>query len=145
MRTIKNIRLKNYDYTSNGYYFITICTNYQKPYLTGQIRNVVAQFIEQISSKIGGVSVDYYYIIPTHLHIVLILEESELKLGEIVRRLKATTSKKTGIKLWQPNYYEHVIRNEKALRKIREYIQNNPLAAKIKFEQFYESDDIHKL
>ena len=30
-------------------------------------------------------------------------------------------------KLWQRNYYEHIIRNEDELNKIREYIQNNPL------------------
>lgn len=29
--------------------------------------------------------------------------------------------------IWQRNYYEHVIRNEKELNKIIEYITNNPL------------------
>ena len=134
--------MKNYNYTSNGYYFITICTNYRRPYLIGQTKNVVAQFIEQIPSKMTGVNIDYYKIMPTHLHIILILEECKLKLGEIVRRIKATTSKQTGIHLWQPNYYEHVIRNEIALKKIREYIENNPLAEKIKFEQFYENNKL---
>jgi len=28
--------------------------------------------------------------------------------------------------VWQRNYYEHIIRNEKELNQIREYIQNNP-------------------
>ena len=75
---------------------------------------------------------------PTHLHIIIVLQECKLKLGEIVRRFKALTSKESGVKLWQPNYYEHVIRNEMALRKIREYIMNNPLAERIQVEQFYE-------
>ncbi len=140
MKGIKNIRLKNYDYKTNGYYFVTICTNYQKPYLTGRIKNVVAQFIEQISAEINGVKVDYNVIMPTHIHIIFILEGCRLKLGEVIRRLKATTSRLTKIHLWQPNYYEHVIRGEKALKKIREYIQNNPLVAEIKFEQFYEEN-----
>jgi REP element-mobilizing transposase RayT len=61
-----------------------------------------------------------------------------MSLGEIVRRFKATSSRITGIKLWQPNYYEHVIRNEKALYKIREYIQNNPLKKQIELDQIYE-------
>jgi len=43
------------------------------------------------------------------------------------------------VKFWQRNYYEHVIRNEAALLKIREYIKNNPLAERIRFEDFYES------
>ena len=30
-------------------------------------------------------------------------------------------------KLWQRNYYEHIIRNEDELNRIREYIENNPM------------------
>jgi REP element-mobilizing transposase RayT len=138
MKGIKNIRLEQYDYTSDGYYFVTICTNQRIPHLTGQIKNVVALFIEHISEKMEGVSIDYYVIMPTHLHIILILHECKSKLGEIVRRLKAATSKQMGSKLWQPNYNEHVIRNEKALSRIREYIVNNPMAERIEFKQFYE-------
>ena len=138
MKGIKNIRLGEYDYASNGYYFVTICTNYRTPRLTGHTKGVVAQFIEHISEKIEGVNINYYMIMPTHLHIIIILHECKLKLGEVVRRLKATTSKQIGFNLWQPNYYEHVIRNERALSRIREYIVNNPLAERIEFTQFYE-------
>ena len=138
MKGIKNIRLKEYDYTSNGYYFVTICANRRSRYLVGQTRDVVTQFIERISDRIHGVSIDYHIIMPTHLHIIFVLQECRLKLGEIVRRLKAVTSKETGIKLWQPNYYEHVIRDEKALGRIRRYIMNNPLADRIEFKQFYQ-------
>jgi len=137
MKRKKELRLKNYDYTSDGYYFITVCTYYRRPYIVAKNRDVVAQFIEHISTKIKGVSIDFYVLMPTHIHLILILEQCELKLGEVVRRLKAVTSKQSGIKLWQPNYYEHVIRNERALRKIREYIISNPLAARIEFTQFY--------
>ena len=35
------------------------------------------------------------------------------------------------------NYYEHVIRNEKALHNIRKYIEDNPLIERIRFEEFY--------
>ena len=138
MKSVKNIRLKEYDYTSNGYYFVTICTNYRRSILTGHVKNVVAQFIEHFSETISGVNVDYYVIMPSHLHIILVLEECTLKLGEVVRRLKAATSRNTELRLWQPNYYEHVIRNEKALQRIREYIVNNPAAETIEFKQFYE-------
>ena len=141
MRITKNIRLDEYDYRSNGYYFITICTNYRRPYLIGEKKNVVAQFIEQIPIKTKGVKLDYYEIMSTHIHKILILERSELKLGEIVRRFKARTKKFFGFSLWQPNYYEHVIRNDAALSKIREYIENNPEIEKIKFKQFYNREE----
>ncbi|GAH88431.1 unnamed protein product, partial [marine sediment metagenome] len=41
--------------------------------------------------------------------------------------------------LWQRNYCEHVIKNEAVLFKIREYIENNPFAERIRFEEFYKS------
>jgi len=74
---------------------------------------------------------------PEHIHVILAMNNCKLPLGEIVRRLKAKATKDTGMKLWQPNYYEHVIRNEKALTEIRKYMLNNPLKRKIEFEQFY--------
>ena len=131
MRAIKNIRLKDYDYSLDGFYFITICTDYRRPYLTGENKEIVAQFIEQLPRKIKGVKLDYYQILPSHIHLILILEHCELKLAEIIRRLKAATKKQLGFKLWQPNYYEHVIRNQKALADIREYVQSNPLKERI--------------
>jgi len=87
--------------------------------------------------KIQGVKVDYHAVMPTHLHFILVLQNCCLPLGEIVRRFKSTVSRQVGFKLWQPNYYEHIIRNQKALGKIREYIRNNPLVERIQYGEFY--------
>lgn len=73
-----------------------------------------------------------------HLHLIIILDGCARPLSEVVRRLKGRVSKEAGFKVWQPNYYEHVIRNEKALEKIREYIQNNPKELILEFGQFYK-------
>jgi len=142
MRAIKNIRLRHYDYSSDGYYFVTICTDYLKPYLAGHTKFVVAQFIGQTfdGKYIPGITLDWNIIMPTHIHLILILEKCNSKLGEIIRRFKARTSKTIDFKIWQPNYYEHVIRNEAALNRIREYIQNNPRVIEIKFEEFYKEE-----
>ena len=91
----------------------------------------------QILNSTKGVSLDQFVVMPDHLHMIIILDECDLRLGEIVRRFKAKVSKQVTEKIWQPNYYEHVIRDEKALNKIRNYILNNPLVAEIDFEQFY--------
>ena len=131
MRAVRNIRLKDYDYSSDGYYFVTICTDYRKPYLTGKNKEVVALSIAQLPHKISGAKLDYYQIMPSHVHLILILEECQLKLSEIVRRLKAVTTRQVGFRLWQPNYYEHVIGDDEALAKVREYIQNNPLVERL--------------
>ena len=69
---------------------------------------------------------------------ILILENCKLKLSEIIRRLKAMVKKQIGFNLWQPNYHEHVIRNEEALTKIRKYIQDNPSVEKIELGRFYK-------
>jgi len=136
MKTVKNIRLKHYDYSQDGYYFVAICTNYHRPYLS-ELGEKIGKSIQNLNG-IEGVGVDYFVVMPTHIHLIIILSECKISLGEIVRRFKASSSREAGIKLWQPNYYEHVIRNEKALFRIREYIQNNPLKEKIDFERIYE-------
>jgi putative transposase len=138
MRAIKNVRLKDYDYSSNGFYFITIITHLRQKLFEGQNKDVVARFIGRLG-ELPGVSVDYSVVMPDHVHMILALDGSHLRLGEIVRRFKAWITQDLKTRVWQPNYYEHVIRNEKALLKIREYIQNNPEAEKLKWEQFYSS------
>ncbi|MBI3336646.1 transposase [Candidatus Peregrinibacteria bacterium] len=134
--SVKKPRLCGYDYSSNGFYFITIVTHYRQPLLVGVNREGVARFIGQLN-KTPGVSVDYFTIMDDHVHMILILNECRLMLGEVVRRFKARTAHELKAPLWQPNYYEHVIRNEQALLRIREYIQNNPQAEKIKWEEIY--------
>ena len=69
---------------------------------------------------------------------IFVFNETKKDLSEIIRSFKALVTRNTRIKFWQRNYYEHVIRNENVLLKIREYIQNNPLAERIEFEEFYK-------
>ncbi len=136
MKAIKNVRLKYFDYSYDGFYFVTIVTDQRKPLLLDRNKEVVAQFIGRLAET-PGVSVDYCVIMTNHVHMILIFDGCKLKLGEVVRRFKARTKHALGVRLWQPNYYEHIIRNEKALLRIREYIQKNPEAEKIKWESIY--------
>ena len=48
-------------------------------------------------------------------------------LADAVKAFKYNTKKQSGIELWQRNYYEHIIRDERDLRETREYILENPL------------------
>ena len=135
----KEIRLKNYDYSSNGYYFVTICTNNKQSFVEKH-KQEIEKTLLTLPARFSGLTLDYYCLMPTHLHIILILDKVKVTLSQIVRAFKALVTKIIGEKsIWQRNYYEHVIRTEKALSKIREYIQNNPLVERIKFEQFYEA------
>ncbi len=139
MNAIKSIRLRNHDYSTNGYYFVTVLTNYRRPYLTKNLYKLINTAIQELN-ELEGVKVDYAVMMSNHIHLILILNNSPLKLGETVRRLKAKTSQKAGLKLWQPNYYEHVIRHDQALSRIRQYIVNNPHVEQIEFRDFYDSN-----
>jgi REP element-mobilizing transposase RayT len=133
----KKMRLKNYDYKSNGYYFITICTYRGKPYIK-KSKEIIEKILLSLPQRFSGLKIDWYILMPTHLHMIFVFNDTKKDLPEIVRTFKALVTRNTKIKFWQRNYYEHVIRNEDALFKIREYIQNNPLKDKIKFEEFYK-------
>jgi len=135
----KEIRLKNYDYSSNGYYFVTICIRNKQSFVEKH-RQEIEKTLLSLPSRFPGLTLDYYCLMFTHIHMILILDKVKVTLSQIVRAFKSLVIKITREKsLWQRNYYEHVIRTEQALSKIREYIQNNPLVERIKFEQFYES------
>lgn len=90
-----------------------------------------------LTEKMPGLALDFYVVMPNHSHIIFVLNQCKFKLGEIVRRFKAKVSRSFNQNVWQPNYYEHVIRNETALNKIREYILKNPDKEITEFKQFY--------
>ncbi len=143
MKFRKNIRLKDYDYSTNGYYFVTICCSH-KAKLCLKFEDIIKRHLNNIENH-NGVKLDYFKIIPNHLHFILIVaaEQSSanktgkanaLPLHYYIQEFKSKTTleiKKNGFvgkRFWQPNYYEHVIRGEETLTKVREYIGNNPMA-----------------
>ena len=134
----KQIRLKSYDYRSDGYYFVTICTHRGRPNIK-QYREVVKLILLSMPEQFSGLEIDWYVLMSTHLHVIFVFNGMKKGLSEVVRRFKALVTREIGVKFWQRNYYEHVIRNEAILLKIREYIENNPLVERIKFEDLYES------
>jgi len=139
-----SIRLKDFDYSFPGAYFVTIVTHERLNLFGGmeneivnlnQIGKLVSNEWLRLQKRFLGVEIDEYVIMPNHLHGVIIITASESKqtLGSIVGSFKSSTSrlinamqKTKGIPIWQRNYYEHIIRNEEDLNRIREYIANNP-------------------
>jgi len=130
MKYRKHVRLKDYDYSADGYYFITICCS-GRAKLCLTYENIIQEHLNNMDNN-KGVKLDYYKTMPEHIHMIIILEDAEKPLYRYIQDFKAKTTlnaKKNGYRgkrFWQPNYYEHIIRSEKILDKIRRYIENNP-------------------
>jgi REP element-mobilizing transposase RayT len=165
----RSIRLPGYDYSQDGYYFITICTQNNRK-LFGKVRNdkvlmndagrSISFCWDELSRKFNHVVLHSKIVMPNHLHGIIQIDNgveahrcvrpSEVEyapegghagppLHTIVQWFKTITTNSyiQGVKnngwprfdkrLWQRNYYEHIIRTEKSLAYISEYIQNNPI------------------
>lgn len=153
----RSIRLKGYDYSQNGAYFITVCTHKRELlFEEEEVKKILNKEWLNTGLIRGNVILDEFVVMPNHLHgIVMITEDvgghgnvgaysdtplqnrfrsPSKTIGAIIRGFKSTTTRQInlihntpGIPIWQRNYYDHIIRNEDELNKIREYIQNNPL------------------
>ncbi|NWJ48609.1 MAG: transposase [Chloroflexi bacterium] len=144
-----SIRVQGYDY-NQGLFFLTLCT-YQREHLFGEIVNneirlnrfgeIVLETWEWLSVKYTFVELDMCVVMPNHFHGILHLKGTDIEpskpnlktLGSIVGVLKTVSTKKINLirnspvtPIWQRNYYEHIVRNDNDLDRIREYIANNP-------------------
>lgn len=138
----KNIRLQHYDYHS-GFFFVTNKADFAQNIFRSKIKDLLENELVDLVSKINSISIDYYVVMPNHIHVILIFRNSILALPEFWRRYKAITTYKAKKEklyngtLWQRNYFEHVIRSELGLHKIREYIKNNPLKDSLPLAELY--------
>lgn len=163
-RRRRSLRLKDYDYSQPGAYFITICTH-QRACLFGEISTsemhlndlgrVAAACWQDIPNHFLMASLDEWIVMPNHLHGILVLSEDDVgarhasrvpdltapvvgagharPLQIIVGSFKSAAAKRINEiraaptrPVWQRGYYEHVVRDERALNRIREYIAGNP-------------------
>jgi putative transposase len=141
MKYRKNIRLKDFDYRRDGAYFVTICTDFKKKLIGQKEKMILEEELKRLTSRFRGVTLDFLVIMRNHLHIIFLFNESSVDLPRIIQTFKSITTLRLkrqgfeGERFWQRNYYEHVIRGPGELKRIREYIQNNPLALELKLEK----------
>ena len=98
---------------------------------------------EQLPEQYPGVGIDTFIVMPNHVHGILTLSETaqshnSLSLPDVVHRWKSWTTAlyRHGVhnqdwppfpaRLWQRNYYERIVRDEKEWRTVQEYILTNP-------------------
>jgi REP element-mobilizing transposase RayT len=141
----RSIRLKGYDYSQQGSYFITVCTHHRELLLeSSPVQDMLRSFWGKLSNKFPMVQSDEFVIMPNHIHGIIMITVGATprgcpNLGGIVDWYKTMTTNAyiKGVKknqwagfngrLWQRNYYEHVIRDEEDLNRIRQYIIDNPI------------------
>lgn len=142
-------RLPNYDYSQNGAYFVTVCTQDRRKILSDIVGDgfpvpkpygmVAEEIIRQIPEKYPAVSIDNYVIMPDHIHILLRIDlaygtgNPSPTLGNIIGWYKYQVTKQVnlrfgqqGDKLFQRSYYDHVIRNDRDYEDTWQYIESNP-------------------
>ena len=124
-------RITNYDYSQNGAYFVTICTQNRAKILSeivGADARIVLTSFGQIAEKYirSAPEVEKYVIMPDHIHLIIGLNDQNKKISGIVRSIKTLITKEIGVPVFQRSYYDHVIRNQQDYNEIWEYIENNP-------------------
>jgi putative transposase len=140
----KSFRLKGYDYKKPGYYFVTTIVKGRACLLSEVINQSIHLLIPGEITQRAWLDLAIYYpgcqldaacIMPDHFQgIIRLLDGNQIPLANMICAFKAYSArrinahlKSTGAPFWQRNYYEHIIRNETALERIREYIRNNPV------------------
>ena len=150
---IESSRLKKWDYSAPGHYFITICTKDRKclfgnvtrgKMILSEMGKIAEQYWREIPDHFNHVKLDEFVVMPNHIHgIITIVEMSKLdvstginhdatKIGIIINQYKRICTiriraSNPGISIWQTRYHDHIIRDEYELDQIRQYIINNPL------------------
>ena len=172
----KSIRLKGYDYSQAGLYFITICCQ-NRVHLFGNVINkqmilndagkMIEKWFNELQNKFPDVKCHEMVVMPNHIHFIIenigsvgadlrvclndsnfpktekrvseILGEhagsplhrvlqwfKTMSTNEYIRGVKNNNWIPFDGKLWQRNYWEHIIRNDQSYQKISDYIINNP-------------------
>ena len=157
----KPTRLKDFDYSSDGYYFITICTHNKEALFSkivgqglapaetklsefGKIANAE---IKDLENRYENVRIDKYVIMPNHIHAIIIIEKETAgaspcpTLSDVVCAFKSLTTRKCRLinpnqKIWQISFHDHIIRGEEDYLEVWNYIETNP--QKWKEDCFYK-------
>ena len=155
----KILRLQNFDYSTCGAYFITICTkNRKKLFAPVGADSISARMVERVFLKTieqhPGVECPIYVIMPNHIHAIIEISRADMEsaptLPQIVQSFKRYSTieyakmVKDGIlppfdkQIWQRSFYDHVIRNQDDYEEIYKYIYENPM--KWEFDSLFVED-----
>lgn len=152
----RSIRLKGWDYSRASRYFVTLCVKNRMPVLgcvrsekvelseIGRIADFTWQWLPE---RYPYVELDEYRVMPDHLHGIVMIKDTwrddsrivppdgrgAKPLGGLIGAFKTVSTKKInslrgtpGVRFWQRDFFDRIIRGDADLLRIREYIRNNP-------------------
>ncbi len=143
----KPTRLQDFDYSNNGYYFITICTH-NKKHIFGCVDHnsirlntfgrIAAEEIDNIPRHYQSIEIPKYVVMLNHIHAIVAVNSTERSrpfpttIPTIMGLYKSGVSKRIhmyepDIDVWQRSFYDHIIRNENEYLRVWQYIDENPL------------------
>ena len=149
----KTIRLKEYDYSQNGAYFVTICTEGKRQILStivgggvldapevqlSQCGQIIKEQIESIEGIYTHIHIPHYVIMPNHVHLIVFVNRSghnttkndstpaNAVIPRLISTFKRLSNRRIGKNIWQRSYYDHIIRDEQDYLTKWNYIENNP-------------------
>ncbi|MFH1395246.1 MAG: transposase [Candidatus Omnitrophota bacterium] len=152
-KTRKLNRLKKYDYSLAGYYYVTLCTHGRREIFGGienyemkinQYGKIVERVWLQIPEHCSNVELGEFIVMPNHIHGIMIINNpvgtghalssnkntKNNNLSVIIGSFKSAASKQINQLnnmsfKWQRSFYDHIIRTTHSLKNIQEYIINN--------------------
>jgi len=145
-------RLRGWDYTTPGAYFVTICTCGREPlFEDAAYREIAENAWRAIPTypHAAAIALDEYVVMPDHVHGILLIDDGGAveedgrctrderlragSVGAIVGNFKSLVARRInslrgtpGERVWQRGYHDHIIRNDREMDAIREYIRENP-------------------
>lgn len=156
----KSNRLKEYNYSQNGMYFITICSDNKQCFFCkivecgildapkieySEYGEIIKNQIDCMNEMYDNINVEKYIIMPNHLHLIIEIKNNNgasrtphptnTILSSFVGTLKRFTNRKAGKNLWQRSFYDHIIRDDEDYITKAQYIENNP--AKWQEDEYY--------
>ena len=146
MPTRKATRLRSHDYATPGAYFVTVCAA-RRGSVFGQLHGekvvlnavgaIVATQLTGVTGRLDGTELGAWIVMPDHLHAIVILAGMNQQLGSVVGAVKSGAARESrehgcASPLWQRGYYDHVVRDDADLERVREYITTNPVRASMR-------------
>jgi putative transposase len=143
----QSIRLKGFDYSSAGFYFITICCHDREPWfghieqkcmVVNRYGQIIRDSWHELVERNRHVHLDQFMVMPDHFHGLISIEtdivgDTNKPIGRLMAAFKTVSCKRIRIlsgnpqaRIWQRNYWERIVRTEQELEAVRLYIRNNP-------------------